>query len=55
MPEPGRLEAVAVHHMMQYNRLGKNELRISVVGFRTCQLRLVPDRTVRHSMICCEA
>lgn len=30
--------------MMLYNRIGKTELRISAVGFGTCQLRLVPER-----------
>jgi predicted aldo/keto reductase-like oxidoreductase len=27
---------------MQYNRIGKTDLQVSVVGFGTCQLRLVP-------------
>jgi aryl-alcohol dehydrogenase-like predicted oxidoreductase len=28
---------------MQYNRVGRTDLQISVVGFGTCQLRLVPE------------
>ena len=29
---------------MNYRRLGRTNLKVSVVGFGTCQLRLVPDR-----------
>ena len=37
-------EFVSVLPVMQYNRVGKTEFRISAVGFGTCQLRLVPER-----------
>ena len=29
---------------MNYRRLGRTNLRVSVVGFGTCQLRLIPER-----------
>lgn len=29
---------------MRYNRVGKTDIRLSAVGFGTCQLRLVPER-----------
>jgi predicted aldo/keto reductase-like oxidoreductase len=35
---------MSVLPVMHYNRVGKTELRISAVGFGTCQLRLVPER-----------
>jgi predicted aldo/keto reductase-like oxidoreductase len=30
--------------MMTYRRLGRTNLRVSVIGFGTCQLRMVPER-----------
>jgi predicted aldo/keto reductase-like oxidoreductase len=30
--------------MMTYRRLGRTNLRVSVIGFGTCQLRMVPEQ-----------
>jgi len=30
---------------MEYRRLGRSEIQVSVIGFGTCQLRLTPEKT----------
>lgn len=35
---------------MNYRRLGRTNLRVSVVGFGTCQLRLVPERVAVETL-----
>src|SRR5215211_3880302 len=35
---------------MNYRRLGRTGLRVSVVGFGTCQLRLVPERVAVETL-----
>jgi predicted aldo/keto reductase-like oxidoreductase len=42
---------MAMQQMMQYNRVGKTALQISVVGFGTCQLRLVPEAQAIDTLI----
>lgn len=36
---------------MEYRRLGQTELRVSAVGFGTCQLRLVPEKQAIDTLI----
>jgi predicted aldo/keto reductase-like oxidoreductase len=36
---------------MEYRRLGRTELRVSAVGFGTCQLRLVPERQAIDTLL----
>jgi predicted aldo/keto reductase-like oxidoreductase len=36
---------------MDYRRLGRTELRVSAVGFGTCQLRLLPERQALHTLL----
>jgi predicted aldo/keto reductase-like oxidoreductase len=36
--------------LMNYRRLGRTGLRVSVVGFGTCQLRLVPERVAVETL-----
>lgn len=36
---------------MNYRRLGRTNLRVSVVGFGTCQLRLVPERQAIETLV----
>lgn len=35
---------------MNYRRLGRTNLRVSVIGFGTCQLRLVPERVAVETL-----
>jgi glutamate-1-semialdehyde 2,1-aminomutase len=36
---------------MEYRRLGRSELQVSVVGFGTCQLRLVPEKQAIETLL----
>jgi aryl-alcohol dehydrogenase-like predicted oxidoreductase len=36
---------------MEYRRLGRTELQVSVVGFGTCQLRLVPEKQAIDTLL----
>src|SRR5438132_8305949 len=36
---------------MNYRRLGRTNLQVSVVGFGTCQLRLVPERQAIETLL----
>lgn len=36
---------------MEYRRLGRTELRVSAVGFGTCQLRLVPEKQAIDTLL----
>jgi predicted aldo/keto reductase-like oxidoreductase len=36
---------------MEYRRLGRTELQISVIGFGTCQLRLVPAKQAIDTLL----
>jgi predicted aldo/keto reductase-like oxidoreductase len=38
--------------MMQYRRLGRSNLRVSTVGFGTCQARRVPEQQVIDALKC---
>lgn len=38
------------NNLMNYRRLGRTGLRVSVVGFGTCQLRLVPERVAVETL-----
>ena len=36
--------------MMQYRRVGKSRLRVSSIGFGTCQLRLVTEQQAINTL-----
>jgi aryl-alcohol dehydrogenase-like predicted oxidoreductase len=50
MPAPSTARHAASWSERQYNRVGKTDLRISVVGFGTCQLRLVGERQAMETL-----
>ena len=36
---------------MEYRRLGRTQLRVSVIGFGTCQLRLTPEKQAIDTLL----
>lgn len=47
---PAPVRAGLMDNRMNYRRLGRTGLRVSVIGFGTCQLRLVPERVAVETL-----